>query len=319
MTMLHQNSLENAAAAAARGTAGKRRRPVSVHSCNFRTAGRLSNEDARAMTELHETIGQHVASELESHLGTSVEIKLETLDQLTIKEHVAEISPRCLVVPYAGAAFFVELDNELVYPIVDLLLGGLGDSKPADRDLSEIEEEIMQDVVLLIARQCRSVWQLPEEALTVEQRIKPAAMQAAFSTSEKATVLRYSVQCAGNTSSFRIVLTTEFLNLLLKQVKQDVPQKKQRVFTLSMPPLRERILDCDTAVTAELMGLRVSVRDLVGLQAGSLLKLRAPIRNPAVLTAGGHALFEAQPVRNGSQRAAQLMRRARNTDWGQGR
>ena len=292
---------------------------MSVHSCNFRTAGRLSNEDGRFMTETHEKVAQNVSGVLDPYLGTSVEVKLETLDQLTIKDHLASVGPRSLVVPFAGSSFFIEMDIELVFPIVDLLLGGIGGATQVERDLSEIEEEIMQDVVLLIARQCQMVWRMPEEGLVAGPRIKPAAMQQSFSISEKATVLRFSVECAGMSGCFRVVLTNAFLNALLKQGKQEAPQKKARVLTIALPPLRERILDCDTEVSAELTGVGVSVRDLVALEAGSVLKLRAPIRMPATLTAGGHSLFEAVPVRNGLQRAAQLGRRVFTTDWERGR
>jgi flagellar motor switch protein FliM len=68
-------------------------------------------------------------------------------------------------------------------------------------------------------------------------------------------------------------------------------------------------------VAAELLGLKVAVKDLVGLQPGSVLKLRAPVRNPGMLTAGGFGIFEAMPVRNGSQKAAQLGRRISSTNW----
>lgn len=85
-----------------------------------------------------------------------------------------------------------------------------------------------------------------------------------------------------------------------------------------MAPLRERILDCDIEVTAELPGLRVHVRDLIALQPGSVLKLHAPTRKLGMLTAGGHGMFEAAPVRIGSQRAAQLGRWVRPVD-GKGR
>lgn len=317
--MPHLNSLENSTVGAPRRSPAKVRRPVSVHSCNFRTAGRLSNEDARFMSEMHEKVAQHVSNALDTYLGTSVEVRLETLDQLTIKEHVTTVSSRSLVIPYFSSAFFVEMDFELVFPIVDLLLGGVGGTTSTNRDLSEIEEEIMHDVVLMIARQCQTVWRMPEEGLVAESRIKPVGMQQAFSMSEKATVLRFCVECGGTSGSFRIVLTNGFLNALLKQGRQDVPQKKARIIAFALPPLRERILDCDTEVAAELTGLHVTLRDLVALKAGSVLKLRAPIRTPATLTVGGHSLFEAIPVRNGSQRAAHLGQRVPTTDWVQER
>jgi flagellar motor switch protein FliM len=62
--------------------------------------------------------------------------------------------------------------------------------------------------------------------------------------------------------------------------------------------------------------MKVAVRDLIALQPGSVLKLRAPVRTPGVLTAEGMEIFEAMPVRNGSQKAAQLMRRVQPTSWG---
>ena len=267
------------------------------------------------MTEMHEKVAQHIANALDSYLHTSVEVRLETFDQLTIKEHVAEVSPLCHVMPLASNAMFVEFENDVVFPIIELLMGGDGCEQNPARDLTEIEEEIMHDIVLLVARQCQDVWKLPEAPLTPGPRIKPAVIQQAFSMSEKAAIIRFVVECAGVSGSFRVVLATDFLNALLKQTKQNVPQKKSRVLTMAMPPLRERILECDTQVVAELAGLRVSVRNLLALQVGSVLKLHAPIRKPAVLTSGGRALFEAMPVKTGSLRAAQLVRRAQATDW----
>jgi len=39
------------------------------------------------------------------------------------------------------------------------------------------------------------------------------------------------------------------------------------------------------------------------------------VRTPGMLTAGGLGFFEAMPVRNGSQKAAQLGRRTTPLNW----
>jgi flagellar motor switch protein FliM len=77
-------------------------------------------------------------------------------------------------------------------------------------------------------------------------------------------------------------------------------------------------LDCDVTVAADLRSMKVSVRDLIALQPGCVLKLRAPVKNPGTLTIGGYEIFEAAPVRNGSQKAAQLGRKVEMTPWGKG-
>ncbi len=292
----------------------KARKPRNVYNCNFRSAGRLSNEDARALRAIHEGLAQHLSSALDSYLGTSIEVRLDTLDQLSVKDHIDSLSTHCYVIPFSTNSVFVECDSELVFPIIEMLLGGSGDTRNPDRELSEIEDEIMLDVVLLIFRQAAIAWRMPDLTNDVGPRIKAGEIHQAFSMNEKATVLSFGVQLGSATGTFRLVLSTEFVNTLLKQLRLDQPQRKSRVWSFPMPPLRERILDCDVEVTAELPGLRVAVRDLISLQPGSVLKLHAPIRNPGMLTAGGHGLFEAAPVRIGSQRAAQLGQWVRSID-----
>jgi flagellar motor switch protein FliM len=309
-----ETRLEEAAVTGSQTERQNVRKPRTVYSCNFRSAGRLSNEDARVLSANHEGFAQHVGIALDAYLGTSLEVKLDALDQLSIKDHIDALANHCYIVPFSSNSLFIEFDHELVFSIIELLLGGAGDSRDPGREASEIEEEIMQDIVLLIARQAAEAWRMPDIALVAGPRIKAAEMHQAFAMTEKATVFRFAVQLAGVTSSFRLVFSAEFVNTMLKQTRTDQPHSKSRVRSFPMPPLRERILDCDVDVTAELPGLKVAVRDLIALQPGSVLKLHAPIRNPGMLTAGGRGLFEAAPVRIGSQRAAQLGRSVQSTD-----
>jgi flagellar motor switch protein FliM len=291
---------------------GAKQRTIQI--CNFRSAGRLSNEDARALTAIHETFAFHLSGALDTYLGTAVEVKLDGLDQLPIKEHIADIPPLCYIVPFSSNKMILELDNELVFPMIELLMGGTGGEKGIIRELSEIEGEVMQDVVALFARQAQAVWKIPDLSLVPGARIKPALMHQSFALNEKPMVLKFGIELAGTAGTFKLVFPTEFLGVLMAQIKLNQPQKK-RIWSFPTPPLRERILDCDFEIAAELPTLRVAVRDLIALQPGSVLKLRAPIRNPGVVSAGGRNLFEAVPVRNGTQRAAQLGRRMSSTEW----
>ena len=297
---------------AAAKTAAKQR---IVHGCNFRSAGRLSNEDARALNAIHETFALHLGGALDSYIGTGVEVKLETLDQLSVREHINSIPPLSYVAPFSANALLVEFDIDLVLPIIELLMGGTGKAAGDARDLSEIEEEVMQDVISVVVQRAQAIWRIPDLAFVAGARMKPALMHQSFAPNEKVTVLKFSVSISEISGSFKLVLSADLVNALMTQIKQEQPQKKARVWSFPMPPLRERILDCEFEVSSELPGLRVAVRDLIALRAGSVLKLRAPIRNPGMLTAGGRPMFEAVPVRNGSQRAAQLGRRAASTDW----
>src|ERR1700728_852690 len=105
----------------------------SIHACNLRSAGRLSNENGRSLTAIHETFARQLASALDVYLGSTVEVKLETLDQLPLKEHIAAIPQWSYIVPFSFSttpgSVIVECDVDLVLPMIEVLLGGPGTSE----------------------------------------------------------------------------------------------------------------------------------------------------------------------------------------------
>jgi flagellar motor switch protein FliM len=271
------------------------------------------------LSAIHETFAHHLASSLDSYLGTGVEVKLGALDQLPVKDHIAAIPPLTYIVPLSSSTLpgtmIVECDINLVFPMVDLLLGGSGGAAGDARELSEIEEEIMQDVILLIVRHAENAWRIPNLSLAATRRVKASVLHQYCLPNEKVTCVKCQIELSGISGLLQLVFPTAFLNLLIQQVKLDQPQSARSVRYFPRPAMRERILDCDIEVAAELPGLRVAVRDLLALQPGSVLKMRAPVRTPGMLTAAGHGIFEAVPVRNGSQKAAQLGRKMSAASW----
>lgn len=294
----------------------------TVVPCDFRSAGRLSNENARALAAIHDTFARRLTTALDAWLGTSVGVKQKGLVQQPVHEHIAGTPALTYIVPFSlstlQSTVIVECDINLVFPVIELLLGGKGTQSTGGRELSEIEEEIMQDVTSLIARQAEAAWHLPNGSLVTGRRIKSSLLQQYCQANEKVTTVKFEVQLAAASGSFQLVFPAAFLNALIQQIKADEPNKRGSVRYFPRPGIRERILDCDIEVAAELPGLRVAVRDLVSLQEGSVLKLRAPVRAPGMLTAGGQGIFEAVPVRNGSQKAAQLGRRTFAANWERG-
>ncbi len=53
------------------------------------------------MTAIHETFARQLASALDVYLGTAVDVKLQALDQLPLKEHVVAIPPLNYIVPFS--------------------------------------------------------------------------------------------------------------------------------------------------------------------------------------------------------------------------
>jgi flagellar motor switch protein FliM len=285
-------------------------KPRSVHACDFRYAGRLSNENARTLTSLHEKFAMNVTTALELYLGASLQLKMQSLEQMAIADYVKGIDSNSYLVSCSLNVMennlLIEMDNVLVFPIIDLLLGGAGTALENARELTDIDEEIMQSVTVLIVKQIERAWQTLNLSLAPGRCIKPAMIQQVFLMNEKLVVLMYEMTVGETTGSFKIVLPTSFVGFLLRHLKAAQSKKVSSFRPLRSPSLRERILDCDFVVAADVTKVRVPVKDLIELKPGTILKMTAPVKRPGRLTVEDVEIFEALPCRNGPRKAAQL-------------
>jgi flagellar motor switch protein FliM len=283
----------------------------SIHSCNFRYAGRLSNENARALTSLHEKFALNVTNSLEVYLGTSIRLKMLSLEQLALQDYISAVAPNTYLLPCAlnvmESNLLMEMDIKLIFPIIDLLLGGAGTTASDDlRELTEIDEEIMESITALIIKEVDRSWRALNLSLVPAHCIKPALITQIYPANEKLVLLMFEMSIGATTGSFKIVLPTSFVGFLLRHLKAAQSKKISSLRHLPNPSLRERMLDCDFTVAVDVTQMRVLVKDLVDLKPGMILRLKAPVKNPGRLTVEGVDIFEALPVRNGKMKAAQL-------------
>ena len=102
---------------------------------------------------------------LDVYLGTGLDVKLTRLEQLAIEDYKAAMLPGAYIVPCrlnpSTSAMVLEVDASLMFTMIDLLLGGPGLSPTGNhsRELTEIDEEIMQGAIVIIAQQLERVWQ----------------------------------------------------------------------------------------------------------------------------------------------------------------
>jgi len=115
----------NQAAKAAKGVVLPPR-ARTVNSCNFRYAGRLSNENARSLNALHEKFAASVTNSLELYLGASLRLKLAALEQMTISEYSSRTPASSFLAPCSlnvmESNILLEMDIDLIFPSLTFCL-----------------------------------------------------------------------------------------------------------------------------------------------------------------------------------------------------
>ncbi len=283
---------------------------ATVLPCNFRSAGRLSNESARTLTHLHETLARNLTNSLDVYLGTGLEVRLAHLEQLSMEEFKAKSIMGGYMLPCAtkpaGSTVLLDMDHPLMFTVIDLLLGGSGAKLEVNRELTEIDEEIMEGVGQLIAQQIERVWQPIGYSLVPGKCVKPNLAHRVFPPTDKVIRIQFDVSVAGMTGSLYVALQASLAGSLVRNIRADSTSSRAGSAYQPMLSLAKRMLECPFALSGELPNLRVSVRALAAIQEGSVLMLSAPVNSPGKLTLEGNMFFDAIPVRQGQNKAMQL-------------
>src|SRR6266436_8445627 len=113
---------------------------------DFRRPDRIAKDQLRAIHLLHENLARNLASSLSGYLRAYVAVNLVSVEQLSFMEFTQCLpSPTILIAlgmkPYDGNAV-LEINPSLVFPILEMLLGGSGKTVRVEREVTEIEQSI---------------------------------------------------------------------------------------------------------------------------------------------------------------------------------
>lgn len=293
----------------------------SIHPCNFRSAGRLSNESARTLKTLHESLARNLMNTLDVYLGTALEVKLQSLEQFSMDDYRANLLPSGYVLPCALApashTLLLEVDSTLLYTMIDLLLGGLGATTPEARELTEIDEEIVKGIAALVAQQVERAWQPIGVSVTPGAGVRQSMVHKLFPPTEKVLLVRFEIGMAGMTGAMHIAFPASIGGHLVRNIKADPATARGPVRYFPRLPLEERILDCKFRLSGCLPEMRVPVRELAALAVGSVFRLGAPVEASGRLALEDKDFFEAVPVRSGRHKAVELVAALPPDTWAQ--
>jgi flagellar motor switch protein FliM len=283
-----------------------------ITPCNFHRAGMIAREDLRAVNLLHETFARNLSRSLGAYLRVAFEVNLVSTEQIMYGEflqHVPEVNyvVSLNLCPF-DATVVAEMDLQLAFPLIDLLLGGPGQPFEQVRDVTEIEEEILKGVVQLICGELRMTWQsVMDTEFQFDERQRRAQILRLMPPNEKILSLSYEIRMTGVSGMLVTAFPAVAANALVRKLAQQGSYRRRRASSDGISAMRGKLEKCSFPVELILPAGAAGSRELLGLKTGSILVLRSKVHDPAVLRVQKQELFTAQPVRSGNYRAARIV------------
>jgi len=300
---------------AARGSAksGPVARPVVPF--NFRAASQANEDDIRSVTTMQEQFARHLSHSLSAYLRVVFDVALVSAEQLTYGEflpRVPELTYICtLNLSGLDARVVMQVELGIIFPLIDLLLGGRGRPEPQVRELTEIEEHILETVVDLFIRELDVIWQPFGVQFTFNQRQPQSEVVRLMGPRDRVLAFGFELRLPEIRGAFNIVLPAVLSTVMRKQ--RGAPQK-QREKSRSSTRIRDLMLECEFPVELQMPDLSINTQRILAMKPGDVLAFRREVEHPVSVFIGGIPLFTAQLARKSSSRVACLQSRIRTEE-----
>jgi len=276
-----------------------------VKPWNMGEGGQLGREQLRAVNQVHEVFARSLTQSLGAYLRVVLKAALVSVENLPYQDFLQRIPEiaylaSCKVLPM-GLTGLLQLDLAVVFSIIDLLLGGDGKSESLVREITEIEDQIIESVVRMVFRDLQAAWRTLGVEFVFEQRQQPGQAARIMAAEAKALSLGFEITLPDSRGTMNLAVPVVVSNALLRKPRGPAESREK---------MMNHLLDCPFRLDFEVGNMRLPMNRLADLAIGEALALPRRADASGTLRVGEVEMFSARIMRRGEMRAAQLLAHA---------
>jgi flagellar motor switch protein FliM len=228
-----------------------------------------------------------------------VEIQLHSVDQMTYGEFLMSLpSPTSFNVfslkPLDGKGV-IELNPSIVFPMIDRLLGGPGLPFDTNREFTDIELNLLEQILRVITANMKDVWSPIMELYPVIEAKESSPNVVQIVAQNEIVIMIVMEIIIGQTSGMMNicypVITIE--SLLPKLASRDLMLSETSSRKSRNKELRALLRGAKVELEAVLGYAELSMKEILELSEGDIIKLNRPADDTVVVKVDGREKFIA--------------------------
>lgn len=296
---------------AARGAGASSGEPT-ITPWDYRQIGHIGGEHMEAISALHESFARNLTNSIGAYLRIGFQAGLASAEHVSYREFLGGVPERSYLgsvkLEPIGAAALVQMDLAIAFLLIDVLLGGEGTGQAPAREITEIEDQILETVMRLICRELQNVWEPLGVEFQFEQRQQTGRVQHLLPVEEKTLGLSFELTVKETKGLLSIAVPAVASGALLRKISAAHPRAQGQMKSPEFSQqLRRKLLGCGFRLDLQVNGLGCSAKALTELAAGKVLELKRRAEGLATMVCGEREMFRARIVRVGPSRAAQIV------------
>lgn len=301
-------------------------RPVNdtrkIKIYDFKRPDKFSKEQIRTVSIMHETFARLTTTALSAQLRSMAHVHVASVDQLTYEEFIRSIpTPTTLAVinmdPLKGNAI-LEIDPSVTFSIIDRLFGGTGQGTKVQRDLTDIEQSVMEGIIVRILANMREAW---TQVIDLRPRLGQIETNPQFAQivppSEMVVLVTLETKVGEEEGMMNFCIPYITIEPIISKLSSQFwfSSVRRSSTTQYMGVLKEKLSTVDMDVVAEIGTINLPVRDVLNLRVGDVIRLsNVHVGDPFTLSVGSKKKFLCQAGVIGKKVAVQVLKKVADLD-----
>ncbi|MGJ8454262.1 flagellar motor switch protein FliM [Pseudothermotoga sp. U03pept] len=279
----------------------KKEETKKVKPYDFRRPSKFSKEHIRVFDMIHENFARSVSTYLSGRVRTFTNINLASIDQISYEEFVRSLPTPSFIVIFTAPEFvgnaILEMNLEIFYTILDLILGGPG-IPHVKRTPSDIEISIMRKEILNILTNLAQAWNEIYHFVPSIESIENNPQFVQIAPPNEMVLLVSLFITIGKTEGFLNVcwpssLTEPFMDRLTS--RSWFTTKREQLSEKMLDDLRQNIRTMNVKLSAILGESVLTVKEVLDLEVGDVIRLKTHKDDEITIEVHGKPKFMAQP------------------------
>lgn len=284
-----------------------------ITTYDFKRQTKFSKEQLNTIQLIHETFARLVGTDLSTRLRAFAQATIIAVEQRTFEELIHSIyNPTFITILRSdnldGKAL-IDINLNIVFTILDRLLGGNGTPLGILRQLTEVEKQIMGKVMVGIIDRLREAWiNIIDLAPTIELIESNPQFAQIVPPSEIVLSITIEIKIHDVTGVMTLCIpynTVEPIVHKFNAASWFAAVRKEPMQT-NVDAISRQVKDVHLPVVAELGTAVVTLQDILGLGPGDILVTDQLVKNDLNIRVGNLVKFHGRPGIMGKKMAISI-------------
>lgn len=268
---------------------------------DFRNPQKISKDQLRTLETIHENFGRYMQTFLTGYLRAPTKLTILTVDQFAYSEFSNALSnPTFLTIvdfnPLNGQ-ILIDISTNIIYTIIDRLLGGDGTEKQEVRTFTEIELSLLKNMMQKVALDLKEAWSNVIELKPLLDKIETNPQFAQIvPPNETIALITMNLEIGSSEGLMNICIPYILLEPVLDKLNTKFwfTTSTKQLSKEEKTAIRDRIMQTTVPIVAELGSTTIPIRDIMNLFPGDVIKLQNNKDNIVPIRIGSNIKYKGE-------------------------